>query len=125
MQARDFDPNSLRYELPKIVSVIDRCISEGSKVYVHCTAGLGRAPGAAIAYLYWFRDMDVSFGSVPPVSLRMLDFTHFLFTLRRASLQAMMRTGLKMRLGCQITDRMLWAHFMTLSAVSSRAVHGL
>ena len=84
MQARDFDPNSLRYELPKIVSVIDRSISEGSKVYVHCTAGLGRAPGAAIAYLYWFRDMDVSFGSVPPVSLRMSGFTHSLFTRRLA-----------------------------------------
>jgi hypothetical protein len=25
------------------------------QVYVHCTAGLGRAPAACIAYLYWFQ----------------------------------------------------------------------
>jgi len=25
-------------------------------VYVHCTAGLGRAPAACIAFLYWCSD---------------------------------------------------------------------
>jgi protein-tyrosine phosphatase len=24
------------------------------RVYVHCTAGLGRAPGVCIAYIHWF-----------------------------------------------------------------------
>ncbi len=28
----------------------------GRRVYVHCTAGLGRAPAACIAYLYWCSD---------------------------------------------------------------------
>lgn len=28
------------------------CVA-GKRVYVHCTAGLGRAPAACIAYLYW------------------------------------------------------------------------
>lgn len=29
------------------------------RVYVHCTAGLGRAPAVVIAYLYWFRGLPL------------------------------------------------------------------
>lgn len=29
------------------------------RVYVHCTAGLGRAPAVCIAYMYWFNDMGL------------------------------------------------------------------
>ncbi|KAJ1429781.1 Tyrosine specific protein phosphatases domain [Sesbania bispinosa] len=59
--AIDFDPNSLRRELPKAVSSLDWAISEGKgRVYVHCTAGLGRAPAVAIAYLFWFRGMNLN-----------------------------------------------------------------
>lgn len=29
------------------------------RVYVHCTAGLGRAPAVVIAYLFWFKDMGL------------------------------------------------------------------
>ena len=29
------------------------------RVYVHCTAGLGRAPAVCIAYLYWWCGMDL------------------------------------------------------------------
>jgi len=30
------------------------------QVYIHCTAGLGRAPAACIAWMYWFgnRQLD-------------------------------------------------------------------
>ena len=28
----------------------------GHRVYVHCTAGLGRAPAVCIAYVHWFGD---------------------------------------------------------------------
>lgn len=59
--ARDFDPHSLRQELPRMVAAIDKLTCEGRNVYVHCTAGLGRAPGCAIAYLFWFQHMTVSF----------------------------------------------------------------
>ncbi|CAI9091848.1 OLC1v1026947C1 [Oldenlandia corymbosa var. corymbosa] len=59
--ARDFDPESLRNILPEAVSLLDWAIEEGNgKVYVHCTAGLGRAPATAIAYMFWFLDMNVS-----------------------------------------------------------------
>ncbi|CAD5172604.1 unnamed protein product [Musa acuminata subsp. malaccensis] len=59
--ARDFDPDSLRSQLPKAVSSLEWAISEGKgRVYVHCTAGLGRAPAVAISYLFWFCDMDLN-----------------------------------------------------------------
>jgi protein tyrosine phosphatase (PTP) superfamily phosphohydrolase (DUF442 family) len=54
--AIDFDPNSLRRELPRMVAVIAKAVEAGKTVYVHCTAGLGRSPAAAIAYLYWFSE---------------------------------------------------------------------
>ncbi|CAA0836641.1 Phosphoglucan phosphatase LSF2- chloroplastic [Striga hermonthica] len=50
--AKDFDPESLRHGLPKAVSALEWAISEGNgRVYVHCTAGLGRAPAVSIAYI--------------------------------------------------------------------------
>ncbi|KAI4306931.1 hypothetical protein L6164_030171 [Bauhinia variegata] len=59
--AKDFDPNSLRNELPKAVSSLEWAISKGKgRVYVHCTAGLGRAPAVAIAYLFWFCGMNLN-----------------------------------------------------------------
>ncbi|KAL2541831.1 Phosphoglucan phosphatase LSF2 [Abeliophyllum distichum] len=59
--ARDFDPDSLRSGLPKAVSSLEWAISEGNgRVYVHCTAGLGRAPAVAIAYMFWFCNMDLN-----------------------------------------------------------------
>ena len=51
--ARDFDPNSLRNSLPAAVAAVDAVVRGGGRAYVHCTAGLGRAPGVGIAYLYW------------------------------------------------------------------------
>lgn len=58
--ARDFDPDSLRSGLPRAVSSLEWAISEGNgRVYVHCTAGLGRAPAVAIAYLFWFCNMNL------------------------------------------------------------------
>ncbi|KAL6126832.1 hypothetical protein ACLB2K_074877 [Fragaria x ananassa] len=58
---KDFDPDSLRNGLPKAVSSLEWAISEGKgKVYVHCTAGLGRAPAVAIAYMYWFLGMNLN-----------------------------------------------------------------
>ncbi|CAH9057996.1 unnamed protein product [Cuscuta epithymum] len=59
--AKDFDPDSLRNILPKAVSLLECAISEETgRVYVHCTAGLGRAPAVAIAYMFWFCDMDLN-----------------------------------------------------------------
>uniref|UniRef100_A0A1J3CAN0 Phosphoglucan phosphatase LSF2, chloroplastic n=1 Tax=Noccaea caerulescens TaxID=107243 RepID=A0A1J3CAN0_NOCCA len=59
--AKDFDPLSLRSQLPKAVSSLEWAVSQGQgRVYVHCTAGLGRAPAVSIAYMYWFCDMNLN-----------------------------------------------------------------
>ena len=40
-----------------------------ARVYVHCTAGLGRAPAVCIAYMYWFgrRDLDAAYDHLTSV----------------------------------------------------------
>lgn len=60
MQVVDFDKESLRRTLPRAVHHTAHAINDGKKVYVHCTAGLGRAPATCIAYMFWFSD----FGSL-------------------------------------------------------------
>lgn len=59
--ARDFDPHSLRKTLPSAVAAVGHALASGrqNRVYVHCTAGLGRAPAVCIAYMYWFMDLDL------------------------------------------------------------------
>jgi protein-tyrosine phosphatase len=48
---QDFDPFDLQDKLPSCVSVMDDLIKSGHKVYLHCSAGTGRSPSVAIAYL--------------------------------------------------------------------------
>lgn len=50
---RDFDRDSLNLRINGAVHELDRLIQEGKKVYVHCTAGMGRAPAVVVAYLCW------------------------------------------------------------------------
>ncbi|KAG2451020.1 hypothetical protein HYH02_004290 [Chlamydomonas schloesseri] len=57
--AKDFDKGSLRKAIPGAVHTLAGAMASGGRVYVHCTAGLGRAPGVCIAYLYWFTDMQL------------------------------------------------------------------
>ncbi|KAG2454888.1 hypothetical protein HYH02_000719 [Chlamydomonas schloesseri] len=53
---RDFDGFDLRRKLPKAVSRLarDHDPTTGT-VYIHCTAGMGRAPATALAYMFWLR----------------------------------------------------------------------
>eukprot|EP00191_Tetraselmis_sp_GSL018_P022681 CAMPEP_0177625516 /NCGR_PEP_ID=MMETSP0419_2-20121207/30145_1 /TAXON_ID=582737 /ORGANISM="Tetraselmis sp., Strain GSL018" /LENGTH=352 /DNA_ID=CAMNT_0019126475 /DNA_START=320 /DNA_END=1375 /DNA_ORIENTATION=- len=59
---RDFDPFNLRLKLPTAVAKLHAAqrLAGGKSVYVHCTAGLGRAPGAALAYMFWMRGFDLT-----------------------------------------------------------------
>lgn len=53
-EIRDFDAFDLRMRLPAVVSILHKAInSNGGVAYIHCTAGLGRAPAVALAYMYW------------------------------------------------------------------------
>ena len=40
------------------IGLMLRCM-QCLQVYVHCTAGLGRAPAACIAWMYWFGDRQL------------------------------------------------------------------
>jgi protein-tyrosine phosphatase len=48
---RDFDPQDTRRCLPDAVRLLARLQAGGHRTYVHCTAGISRAPLIAFAYL--------------------------------------------------------------------------
>ncbi|XVE99170.1 hypothetical protein REPUB_Repub03eG0174200 [Reevesia pubescens] len=51
---RDFDSFDLRVRLPAVVCKLYKAINRnGDVTYIHCTAGLGRAPAVAMAYMFW------------------------------------------------------------------------
>ncbi|GBF90184.1 phosphoglucan phosphatase [Raphidocelis subcapitata] len=57
---RDFDPFDLRKKLPKAVAKLAGAHQpRGGTAYIHCTAGLGRAPATALAYMYWLRGWEL------------------------------------------------------------------
>lgn len=55
----DFSPESLEQRLEGAATLLNQLIGVGHRVYVHCTAGVGRAPAAVIGYLTWHQDMDL------------------------------------------------------------------
>ena len=57
--AVDFDPHSLRAILPQAVALLNDARSQRGRVYLHCTAGLGRAPAVAMCSLFWNTDMNL------------------------------------------------------------------
>ncbi len=48
---RDFDPGEMREHLPGAVRVLAGLLRAGHRVYIHCTAGMGRSPLTVMAYL--------------------------------------------------------------------------
>jgi len=46
---RDFDGFDLRLRLPTVVGILHNAINRnGGIAYIHCTAGMGRAPAVAV-----------------------------------------------------------------------------
>jgi len=60
LPVRDFDPVDLREKLPACVRELNDLLSTGHTVFLHCTAGAGRAPTVAIAYLMWNRGWSLA-----------------------------------------------------------------
>lgn len=56
---RDFDRDSLRAHLHAATHALDQLLASGKKVYIHCTAGMGRAPACAVSYLCWVKNMTL------------------------------------------------------------------
>jgi protein-tyrosine phosphatase len=57
---RDFDPVHLEEKLPVCVRELHDVLSASHIAYLHCTAGCGRSPTVAIAYLTWHRGMTLT-----------------------------------------------------------------
>lgn len=56
---RDFDGFDLWKRLPAVVSKLDKAINQnGGVTYIHCTAGLGRAPAVAVCMSVSFLKCD-------------------------------------------------------------------
>lgn len=55
----DFSPSDLETKLDTASALLNDLIDVGHRVYVHCTAGVCRAPAAAIGYLTWHQNMDL------------------------------------------------------------------
>ena len=53
VEIRDFDPDDLALHLQRAVRELRDLLEDGRTVYLHCTAGAGRSPSVATAYLYW------------------------------------------------------------------------
>jgi protein tyrosine/serine phosphatase len=53
---------ALREKLPECVRALDRLLEARYTVYLHCTAGVGRSPTVAAAYLHhcWGWDVDIA-----------------------------------------------------------------
>lgn len=62
----DFNEADLTAKLFEGTQVLNHMISdEGLKVYVHCTAGMGRAPAVAVVYLSLFKpELDYGASSI-------------------------------------------------------------
>jgi protein-tyrosine phosphatase len=56
---RDFDPASLRNNLPYCVHELRALVQAGHTVYVHCNAGINRSPTTIIAYLHWVEQREL------------------------------------------------------------------
>ena len=55
---RDFDIDDMRRHLPKAVSTLAALQANEHRTYVHCTAGLGRAPLVVLTYLILVEQID-------------------------------------------------------------------
>ncbi|PNY00545.1 phosphoglucan phosphatase DSP4 chloroplastic-like, partial [Trifolium pratense] len=72
-EIRDFDSFDLRKRLPAVISKLYKAIkSNGGVTYIHCTAGLGRAPAVAVCLSVSFlihRVASVASSSAPHFSI--------------------------------------------------------
>jgi len=70
-RVHDFDPFDLRKKLPDAVAALAGAhAATGGTAYVHCTAGMGRAPATAVAYMSWARGMQVDEAYTTVTSIR-------------------------------------------------------
>lgn len=55
----DFDPQDLTRRMRHAVVQVGELAAVGHRIYIHCTAGVGRAPAVAIGHLAWNLGWDL------------------------------------------------------------------
>jgi len=58
----DFDEQDLGQKLPQPVNALRRLLEHGHQVYVHCNAGICRAPATVLTYLCHNKGMTIAQG---------------------------------------------------------------
>ncbi|MEM7358130.1 MAG: dual specificity protein phosphatase family protein [Pseudomonadota bacterium] len=58
----DFDPVDLGLKLAEPVQQLNRLLATGHRLYVHCNAGVCRAPATVLTYLCHYRGMTMEQG---------------------------------------------------------------
>ena len=58
----DFDEIDVAKHLTEPVNMLNSLLTQERRVYVHCNAGISRAPATVLAYLCHFRGMSVADG---------------------------------------------------------------
>jgi len=56
----DYEPSRLTEHLDDLLDEIERALAAGQCVYLHCNAGMNRAPTVAIAYLHVHRGYSLA-----------------------------------------------------------------
>ena len=64
----DFDDADLARGLPLAVTTLDEMLSDGLRVYLHCTGGLNRSPTVAIGWYVRHRQMSLEEASQSQMS---------------------------------------------------------
>jgi len=60
MPVPDCDTDCLAARLDDITTLLDALLTAGDRVYLHCNAGMNRAPTVAIAYLHRYHAMPLT-----------------------------------------------------------------
>jgi protein-tyrosine phosphatase len=58
----DFDEKDLGDKLPRAIYGMHTLLTENHRIYVHCNAGVCRAPATVLGYLCHYRGMDIDTG---------------------------------------------------------------
>lgn len=61
-QIIDFDENDLASNLMSPIKALDSMFNDGQTVYVHCNAGICRAPATVLGYLCHYRGLTLEDG---------------------------------------------------------------
>jgi len=58
----DFDEKDLSVKVVEPIKALNELLERGSHVYVHCNAGICRAPSVVLGYLCQYQSMDIESG---------------------------------------------------------------